>query len=92
MESLTIYPAFAYIDWPTDREFNCLFAAQKALQKVFWHFNWKVTPSNHWMMTHSIQLAIKFKTAKVSLQEGVEKGNDIIKRAAEHTFKGWCFN
>ena len=89
MESLSIFLAFAYIKWQSQTDFKYLVAAAKSLKWVFFQLNWiKITPSNHFMLYHSVSLSIYHHTAHNSLQEGVEKKHDFIKHFAEHTFKG----
>lgn len=87
-EALTAYLGFAYIEHPSEDDFEILFSAKNALKWCFTSTNWNITPTTHFMLTHAIDLAIIYKTAFISLQEGVEKKNDFVKSAAHHTFKG----
>lgn len=63
---------FAYAHWPSRKSFTILWRARNALLSAYAANELPIAPSEHLLLNHSIELALRDRTAYVSLQEGVE--------------------
>lgn len=87
LDSITTFFHFAYTISPLPNDFKCLRVARNAILSCYAFWNWRISPTSHYLYNHAIIDAETDGSAYHTLQEGVEHANSLDKRTYRNAFK-----
>jgi len=85
LASIATVKDFAYARWPARQSFRVLWRARNALLSAYAANDLPLAPSEHFLLHHGIELALRDRTAFFTVQEAIEHKHKSDRADAEHT-------
>lgn len=82
---IRVFKDFAYAPWPSRRSFVTLWRARNALLGVYAANCIPLAPTEHYLTSHAIELALYDRTAYVTVQESMEHKHKLDRNDAAHS-------